>query len=51
MDQLNYILFSEYEREKIKREINGAVSVYRHDLLRIINVYAETKETTIKNIE
>lgn len=42
MDQTNFIIYSEYETEQIKREIHAAFSIYRHDLIRIINSRAES---------
>lgn len=50
MDQLNFILYSEYENREIKREIHGAMSVYKHDLLRTINNYAETKGISTRDV-
>lgn len=43
MDQLNFIVYSEYEDGKGGREIHAAISVYKHDLLYAINSYANTK--------
>ena len=51
MDQLNFILYSEYELEGNKREIHGAMSIYRHDLLRTINNYAKSKGLSLVEVE
>lgn len=47
MDQLNFILYSEYEYEG-DREIHAAVSIYRHDLINKINNYAKSKAIVAK---
>lgn len=51
MDQLNFIIYSEYEFGENKREIHGAMSIYRHDLLRAINDYAKGKGLYILDVE
>ena len=49
MDQINFILYSKYgERE---REIHGAISIYRHDLLQTINSYAKNKGILIRSVK
>lgn len=48
MDQINFIVYSEYEYGEKGREIHGAISIYRHDLIRIINDYAVTKRIVIR---
>ena len=51
MDQMNFILYSEYEYGEKGREIHGAISVYRHNLLQAINHYAEAKGIVIRSVE
>ncbi len=51
MDQINFILYSEYEYEEKGREIHGAMSIYRRNLLQTINRYAETKGILVRSVE
>ena len=43
MDQTNFILFPEYIDEDDEREIHGAISVYRNNLIKEINTCAQVK--------
>ena len=51
MDQINFILYSEYEYGECEREIHGAISIYRHDLIQVINSHAKTKGILIRSVE
>lgn len=51
MDQLNFLIFSEYVLQDGKREIHSATSVYRHNLLKEIKNYAPTKGIKIINTD
>ena len=43
MDQTNFILFPEYMDADGEREIHGAISVYRNNLIKEINDCAQLK--------
>lgn len=51
MDQMNFILYSEYECGESEREIHAALAVYRHELLRAINSYARKKGISIRECQ
>lgn len=43
MDRTNFILFPEYTDADGEREIHGAISIYRNNLIKEINNYAQVK--------
>lgn len=43
MDQINFIIFPEYENDKGGREIHSAEAIYGVTLIKKINEYAITK--------
>jgi hypothetical protein len=47
MDQINFIIFPEYEDEDGEREIHAAEAVYRENLIKRINEYASKKNIII----
>lgn len=47
MDQINFIIFPEYEDEDGEREIHAAEAVYRENLIKRINDYASKKNIII----
>lgn len=49
MDQINFIIFPEYEDDKGEREIHAAEAIYREKLIKRINEYAVTKGIKIRN--
>lgn len=49
MDQINFIIFSEYEDNAGVREIHFAEAIYRKMLIKKINEYAITKGIKIAN--
>lgn len=52
MDQLNYIIFSEYrDKSDTKREINYSFSLSRDDLIKKINHYGKSVGINISKYE
>ena len=51
MDQTNFILFPEYIDANEEREIHGAISVYRNNLIREINAYAQAKAIHVMDVK
>ena len=51
LDQTNFIIFSEYVSPNGKREIHGAISLYRRQLIVSINDYARTKGLCITEFD
>lgn len=43
MDRTNFILFPEYTDADGERETHGAISIYRNNLIKEINNYAQVK--------
>ena len=48
MDQTNFIIFPEFDDREGGREIHAAESIYRDNLIKVINEYAITKSISIQ---